>query len=238
MFDFFLGYGWPAYLAGVALYGAVIWLGARVLPEMLAMTIELAVILGLCYTQSNWIAVRWHTGTGGAQLYVAGVSILLTNAVLPAIEDQDRDGTRLRWLCRLMAVTTTIDGIFTLLGQPASYWGNHLMVHEANPLAKFSLETGWWAYAAYIVAWIAIPSLISMRVSRGIGWAIILGMTLGGFGGGSNWLFYVWRLGLQLPVLYGTILSFLIVWTLLRSSVATKPLEPVTAALNCQPWQC
>ena len=30
-------------------------------------------------------------------------------------------------------------------------------VHEANPLARFFLETGWWAYAAYIVALIAVP---------------------------------------------------------------------------------
>jgi hypothetical protein len=238
MFDFFLGHGWAAYFAGVALYGATIWLGARVLPVTLAMTMELAVILGLCYTQSNWIVVRWHTGTAGAVFYIAGVSILLTNAVLPAINGKDREGKGLSWLCWLMAVTTTVDGIFTLLGQPASYWRNPLMAHEANPLAKFFLETAWWAYAAYIVALIAIPWLLSMRVSRGTGWMMILGMTLGGLFGGSNWLFYEWRLGLQLPVLYGTILSLLTVRRLLRSGVATKPLQRSTAASECQPWQC
>jgi len=236
MFDFFLGHGWPAYLVGVALYGVIIFLVARVLPETLAMVTEVAVILGLCYTQSNWIVVRWHTGTGGALFYIAGVSIVLTKAILPVIKD--RKGEVLRWLCWLLALTTTVDGTFTLIGQPASYWRNPLMVHEANPLAKFFLETGWWAYAAYIAALIAIPSLLSMRVSRSTGWMIVLGATLGGLFGGSNWLFYEWRLGLQSPLLYGTILSFMIVWAL-KSSVATRRVERSTGAFEkCQLRQC
>ena len=67
MFDFFLGHGWLAYLAGVGLYGAFIWFLVRVLPARLAMVAELAVILGLCFTESNWVVVRWHTGTAGAE---------------------------------------------------------------------------------------------------------------------------------------------------------------------------
>jgi hypothetical protein len=239
MFDFFLGHGWLAYLAGVALYGAIIWFGARVLPHTLAITMELAVILGLCYTQSNWIVVRWHTGTSGAVLYIAGVSVLLTNAMLPAIKDKDREGERLRRLCWLMALTTTVDGMFTLLGQPASYWRNSLTVHEANPLAKFFLETGWWAYAAYIVALIAIPSLLSIRASRGTGWMIILGMTLGGLFGGSNWLFYERRLGLQSVILYGGILGLMIVVALLKFNLARVPGQRATDAFaKWQLWRC
>lgn len=239
MFDFFLGFGWPAYIGGVVLYGAIVWLAARVLPQTLAMVLEFAVIVGLCYSQSNWIVVRWNTGTGGAMFYIAGVSILLTSALLPAIEDKDSEGERLKLLRWLMAVATTVDGIFTLLGQPATYWRSPLMVHEANPLAKFFLETGWWAYAAYIVALIAIPWLVSMRVSRGTGWMIILGMTLGGAFGGSNWLFYEWRLGLQSVILYGTILSLMIVGSLLKSNPAKSRSRRAADALpKCQLGQC
>jgi len=237
MFDFFLGHGWLAYLAGVALYGAVIWLLATVLPKRLAMVAELAVILGLCYSECNWVVVRWHTGTVGAEFYIAGVALVLTLAVLPAIHDGEGEGLRrLRWL---MALTTTVDGAFTLAGQPASYWRETLTAHEANPLAKFFLETGWWAYGTYIVALIAVPWLLSMRVSRGTGWVIVLGMTLGGLLGGSNWLFYEWRLGLQAPILYSMVLSLMIVWLLLKGNQKAMPSElPNDGLADCRIWQC
>ena len=237
MFDFFLGHGWLAYLAGVGLYGAIIWLLPTVLPKRLAMVTELAVILGLSYSESNWVVVRWHTGTAGAEFYIAGVALVLTLAVLPVVHD--REGEGLRRLCWLMTLTTTVDGAFTLNGQPASYWRDTLTVHEANPLAKFFLETGWWAYAAYIVALIAVPWFLSMRVSRGTGWVIVLGMTLGGLFGGSNWLFYEWRLGLQAPILYSLILSLMIVWLLLKGNQAAKPGErPNDGLAECWLWQC
>ena len=237
MFDFFLGHGWLAYLAGVGLYGAIIWLLPTVLPKRLAMATELAVILGLSYSESNWVVVRWHTGTAGAEFYIAGVALVLTLAVLPVVHD--REGEGLRRLCWLMTLTTTVDGAFTLNGQPASYWRDTLTVHEANPLAKFFLETGWWAYAAYIVALIAVPWFLSMRVPRGTGWVIVLGTTLGGLFGGSNWLFYEWRLGLQAPILYSLILSLMIVWLLLKGNQAAKPGErPNDGLAECWLWQC
>lgn len=237
MFDFFLGHGWLAYLAGVGLYGAIIWLLPTVLPKRLAMVTELAVILGLSYSESNWVVVRWHTGTAGAEFYIAGVALVLTLAVLPVVHD--REGEGLRRLCWLMTLTTTVDGAFTLNGQPASYWRDTLTVHEANPLAKFFLETGWWAYAAYIVALIAVPWFLSMRVPRGTGWVIVLGMTLGGLFGGSNWLFYEWRLGLQAPILYSLVLSLMIVWLLLKGNQAAKPGErPNDGLAECRLWQC
>ena len=237
MFDFFLGHGWLAYLAGVGLYGAIIWLLPTVLPKRLAMVTELAVILGLSYSESNWVVVRWHTGTAGAEFYIAGVALVLTLAVLPVVHDREGEGLRL--LCWLMTLTTTVDGAFTLNGQPASYWRDTLTVHEANPLAKFFLETGWWAYAAYIVALIAVPWFLSMRVPRGTGWVIVLGTTLGGLFGGSNWLFYEWRLGLQAPILYSLVLSLMIVWLLLKGNQAAKPGErPNDGLAECWLWQC
>lgn len=214
MFDFFLGHGWPAYLACVALYAAAVWLLVSLLPNRLAIVTELTVILGLCYCGSNWVVVRWNTGTAGASLYVTTVAILLAAAIVPTIDDCDSTG--LTRLCWLMALATAIDGIFTLIGQPASYWLNTATVHEANPMARYFLEIGWWAYAAYILIWIAVPWLIAIRASRLTGWAIAFAFALGGLFGGSNWLFYVWRLGLQAPVIFGMILSILIVRLVLR----------------------
>jgi hypothetical protein len=221
MFDFFLGRGWPAYLAGVSLYGAAVWLMVAVLPKRLAMVAEFTVILGLSYSGSNWIIVRWHTGIGGAALYVAAVAIALAAAVFPFVEDREQGG--LRRLCWVMALTITIDGVFTLMGQPASYWQNPATVHEANPLSKFFLEKGWWAFAAYILAQIAGPWLVLVRLPPFTGWALAFGLALGGFCGGSNWLFYEWRLGLQAPVVYGMLLSIVIVWQLLKHNQTAMP---------------
>lgn len=214
MFDFFLGRGWTAYLACVFLYAATVWLMIAVLPRKLAMVAEFTVILGLSYCGSNWIIVRWHTGTGGGALYVAGVAIVLVAAVFPSVED--KEPIALRRLCWVMGLTIAIDGVFTLIGQPASYWQNPARVHESNPMSKFFLEIGWWAFGAYILAQIAVPRLLALRVAPVTGRALALGMALGGFCGGSNWLFYEWRWGLQGPVLYAMLLSIVIVLLVLK----------------------
>jgi hypothetical protein len=214
MFDFFLGRGWIVYLAGVSLYAAVVWLVVTVLPKKLAMAAELTVILGLCYCGSNWIVVRWNTGTGGALLYASAVAILLAVAVLPSGDDRDR--AALKRLCWVMALTTAIDAIFTLIGQPASYWQNPATVYEGNPASKFFLEEGWWAYAVYNVVEIAVPWFLALRIAPMAGWALAFGVALGGLFGGSNWLFYVWRLGLQAPIVYAALLSIAVVWLVLN----------------------
>jgi len=214
MFDFFLGRGWPTYLACVALFAAVVCLIVAALPKRLAIVAELTVTFALCDCGSNWIVVRWNTGTTGAWIYVAFVAFLLAAAVLPSLDQADHHAlTRLSWL---MALATAIDAAFTLIGQPATYWQNTATVHEGNPIAKFFLEIGWWAYLAYILVWTAIPWLITLRASRLAGWAIVFAFTLGGLLGGSNWLFYVWRLGLQTPILYALLLSILIVQLVLK----------------------
>jgi hypothetical protein len=224
MFDFFLGRGWIAYLAGVALYIAAVWLMVTVLPKKLAMAAELTVILGLCYCGSNGIVVRWNTGTGGALLYASAVAILLAVAVLPSGDDRDR--AALKRLCWVMALTTAIDAIFTLIGQPASYWQNPATVYEGNPASKFFLEEGWWAYAAYNVFEIAVPWFLALRIAPVAGWALAFGVALGGLLGGSNWLFYVWRLGLQAPIVYATLISIAIVWLVLNHHRGATLVEP------------
>ena len=220
MFDFFLGHGWPAYLATVTLYAAAVWLLASVVPARLSMVAELTVILDLCYSGSNWIVVRWNAGTAGAMLYIGVAGFLLASAVLSSVGPDDANA--LKRMCLLMALATAIDAAFTLIGQPPGYWHNTAAVHEGNPIARYFLEIGWWAYAAYILVWIAMPWLVAVRASRLTGWTIAFAFALGGLLGGSNWLFYVWRLGLQAPVIYGMLLSVLIVRLILRPDQAAS----------------
>jgi hypothetical protein len=95
-------------------------------------------------------------------------------------------------------------------------------------MSKFFLEKGWWAFAAYILAQIAGPWLLLVRVPPVTGWALAFGMALGGFCGGSNWLFNEWRLGLQAPIVYGMLLSIAIVWLVLKhNQTATPEVLPV-----------
>ena len=229
MFDFFLGRGLLAYLAAVVLYGALVWFAVAVLPRRLALVAEFVVILGLCYSASNWIVVRWQTGTGGAVLFVAALAIALSAVMTPSSEYRDNSG--LRRLCWIMAFAVAIDCIFTLLGQPASYWQNSATVFEANPASKYFLEQGWWAYAVYNLAEIGVPWFLVSRTQPATGWAIAFGMALGGFCGGSNWLFYVWRLGFLAPLVYATLLSIAIAWWVLkRNPHATPNVTPVSVS--------
>lgn len=225
MFDFLLGRGWPAYLICVILFATAVWLIANAFPKKLAMIAEFAIILGLCYSGSTWLAVRWHMGVGGSTLYATALAIALSIVVAPFA-----DNRRLSRLCWIMALAIATDCVCTLIGQPASYWHNPATVFEANPASKFFLQIGWWAYAAYDLAQITLFRLLALRVPPTAGWAIAFGMMLGGLCGGSNWLFFVWRLGLQAPILYGLILSTSIVWLVFnrKQDVSSTVLSPLS----------
>ncbi|MGH9564073.1 MAG: hypothetical protein ACRD3S_21680, partial [Terracidiphilus sp.] len=200
MFDFLLGRGWLAYLVCVILFGTAVWLITKAFPKKPAIVAEFAILLGLCYSGSTWLAVRWHMGVGGTTLYVTALAITLAIVLGPVLDDREMSRLkRLRWV---MALAIAVDAVCTLLGQPANYWHNTATVYEGNPASKFFLEEGWWAYAAYNLVEIGAPWLLAVRVAPVTGWAIAFGMMLGGFCGGSNWLFFVWRLGLQAPLIY------------------------------------
>jgi hypothetical protein len=219
---FFLGHGWLAYVATCLVYMAAAFVLVSILPRMAALVAIFSFIFGHYYGGSNWLAVRWHTGVDGPMLYnaVLGATITLTAFPAPGVAagaagaGTDAAGVavravkRLRWV---MAGATLLDFINTLIGQPGSYWLHPETVHEANAASRFFLAHGWTAFAAYDLFYIGGLFLLVSVLLTTAALICIFAFTLGAFAGGSNWFFYEWRLGMQAPVIYGVVLSGMIV---------------------------
>lgn len=58
----------------------------------------------------------------------------------------------------------------------------------------------------------------------------------GAFSGASNWFFYVWRLGMELPVLFGLVLGAAMVWSAFTRKTRAEPDRPV--AFQPVSWIC
>ena len=101
--------------------------------------------------------------------------------------------------------------INTLVGQPASYWFHTETNNEANEISRFFLIRGWYAYVFWDIFYFsAIFFLVSILPRRSALICIFI-FTLIHFVGTSNWFFYEWRMGMETPVIFGIILSMIIV---------------------------
>jgi hypothetical protein len=225
-FDFFLGHGWLAYLIASLAYLATAILMVSILPRMAALVVALSLIFGNYFGASNWLAARWHFG-GGSIVYGILLSALLVPAIFPEGNASEPIIKRLRWL---MLATMVVDFTVTLTGQSASYWLHPEMARESNPLFHIFLARGWAAYMFFDVFYFAAALLLVSVASRLTASICLFAFTLGHFYSGSTWLFYRWRLGMQAPVLYGMVLSAVIVWLVFRGDKNSEQSEPANGS--------
>jgi hypothetical protein len=213
-FEFFLGLGWNIYLITNIVYISGAFFLVSVLPKRVALITIFSFILGYYFAGCNWLIVRWQLGIQGSLLYtfVLAVAIVLSsfNFTISDIKtDQIIKG--LRWI---MVGTILLDMTNTLIGQPIDYWHHPEFVHEANLVSRFFLIKGWYAYAFF---WMGLcncllPFLLVSVLPRKWALITIFYLILGDFNGASNWFFYEWRMGIESTVIYGIMLSFIIVW--------------------------
>lgn len=120
---------------------------------------------------------------------------------------------RLRWI---MLAVIVFDISMTFLGQPPSYWTQPATVDEGNRLFHLVMSQGWLftllVDAVYLAGSFALVSFLPWRA----GLALLLALVFGHFFGGSTWLFFRFKLGAQAFILYGALLSVLIVAVGLR----------------------
>jgi len=208
-FEFFLGYGWQAYLAATLAYLAAAFLLVSLLPRKAALVSAFSFVFGHYFGASNWLAVRWHLGAQGFIVYGIVLSTILVLAAFPAVEDTSTAIRRLRWV---MLATIALDFTITLLGQPDSYWLHPETVNEANQLFRGFMVRGWTAYLLfdlfYLLGTFVLVSMLPRMTALISIFAFIFGHVLGL----STWLFYRWRLGMEAPVAYGIVVSIAIVW--------------------------
>ncbi len=230
VFEFFLGQGWPAYLGASLVYVLTALLVVSVLPRAAALIAIFAFIFGHYYGASNWLAVRWHLGVQGPNIYGAVLGACLAFPT-PAIAGPA--ARRLRWIA---AGALLVDGACTLLGQPASYWQHPATVMEGNSWSRFFLERGSLSYCAYILGYAGMIVWLGSVLPRRLALASTFAFIFGAFGGASNWFFYVWRLGMETPVLFGLLLGSAIVWAAFTRRTRAEPGRPV--AFQPISWIC
>jgi hypothetical protein len=209
-FEFFLGHGWQPYVAACLIYFALTFVIVSLLPKKAALIAIFSVLFGHFYGSSNWLAVRWHLGFSGVGLYYAILSAAIFFAASPIpVYEADSMARRLRWV---MLGVMLMDPLFTLIGQPGSYWLRPETVHEGNPFWRWVMQQGWYAYVLGDSIYCLGALVLASSLPRFYAWICILGFIFGHFSGGTNWLFYEWRLGMEAPVIYGIAISSLMVW--------------------------
>jgi len=203
-FEFFLAAGWPAYLACFTVYAATCLFLASVLPRGAALVLLCTVTLGHIFTGTNWLAIRWHAGMFASPIYGLGIGLPLTLVVARVARPGSEPGRHLAWIA---AATLLVDGLVTLLGQPGSYWSDPGTAYEGNGVSRYFLVHGWWAFVAYDLSY-AFGLYLGIRaLPRFAGLAVGFYFLVVSFNGASNWLFFVWQLGLPAVLVYAMLVS-------------------------------
>jgi hypothetical protein len=120
----------------------------------------------------------------------------------------DKIVKRLRWI---MVGTIVFDDLNTLLGQPARYWQHPEVADEGNHLTHFFISRGWMCFCLYELVYIAAAFLFVSIVPRRLGLIVTFAFILGHYFGASTWLAHRWHFGTAGTVVYGIVLSAVLV---------------------------
>src|SRR5579871_1459864 len=226
-FEFFLSYGWQPYVVSCLIYFALAFLLVSILPRRAALITVFSSIFGHYYNACNWLAVHWHLGFTGVAYYSLLLSAAVAFSLFPLPGNSDNQIVRrLRWT---IAVVFLVDFVLTSLGQPAAYWHHPEMVHEGNAMLRWFMLRGWVAFLLFDLFYCLGLFLLASFLPRFYAMMVIFGYTFGYFDGASNWLFYEWRLGMQAPVMYGIVLSSIIVFLSFCHSKQANPLTETSS---------
>jgi hypothetical protein len=208
-FDFYLGLGWQAYLISSLIYLLGAFLFVSILPRWVALIAVFSLIFGHFFGATNWLATRWHLGNNSSSIYgLVLVPIMVLGAFPTLSPNTDQITKRLYWV---MVGTMLCDMISTLLGQPTSYWLHPETAHEANQISHFFLTQGWYAFILmFLFFFSGIFWLVSI-LPRRLALSFVFFFMLVNYVGASCWFFYEWRMGMEIPVILGIVLSVSIV---------------------------
>ena len=120
----------------------------------------------------------------------------------------DNTVKRLRWV---MVGAMLFDKANTILGQPDSYWQHPATANEGNVFFRFFLSHGLPVYLLFSLVYIVGIFLLASVLPRRCSLVVIFSFILCHFLGASTWLAYGWHLGIAGPIIYGIVLSVLIV---------------------------
>src|SRR6516162_2369225 len=127
----------------------------------------------------------------------------------------DKAIKRLRWV---MVGAMLFDKMNTLLGQPSSYWQSPTTADEGDAFFHFFLSRGLPVYLLFSLVYVVVIFLLVSVLPRTPSLIITFTFILCHFLGASTWLAYRWHLGIAGPIIYGIILSVLIVLSAFRDA--------------------
>ena len=127
---------------------------------------------------------------------------------------------RLRWL---MVGSILFDKLCTLLGQPSTYWQDPNTADEINKGWHYSLSQGWQFYLLISIITVVVLFLIVSLIPKRIALVVIFTVILNRYFGASFWLCYHWHFGVGGPLIYGIILSMILVWLVFPKSLSNDP---------------
>ena len=229
-FEFNLGLGWQAYLITSLLYVLGAFLFVYILPRKAALIAIFSFIFSHFFGATNWLANRWHLGTNASSIYCFVLVPIIVFSAFPALSpNTDRILKRLYWV---MLIPMLCDMIFTLLGQPAGYLLHPEIAHEANPVSRFFLTHGWYAFIfMFLMFFSGIYWLVSILPQR-FAFMVVFYFMLVNYVGACCWYFYEWRMGMVTPVIFGILLSAIIVLLAFPTSKNTNSQELVPNGLS------
>jgi hypothetical protein len=127
---------------------------------------------------------------------------------------------RLRWV---MVGTILFDKFNTILGQPSTYWQHPEAADEINRSWHYSLNRGLPFYLIDSLVVILLLLLVVSTIPRKMALIVMFTAVFNHFFGASFWLCYRWHFGVAGPLVYGIILSVLLVMLVFPTPSKTIP---------------
>lgn len=112
-----------------------------------------------------------------------------------------RDNFHRHWLWICPTIFAITDATLTLSGQTTRYWAGHFNeVRELNPIGRILLEFHPFAFAAGILAWIVLFSILILYFKRFIAKWITLSILIAHAFGAATWLYQVPNFGILVVI--------------------------------------
>ncbi|MGC4075385.1 MAG: hypothetical protein QM760_23370 [Nibricoccus sp.] len=218
-FSLLLDHGALAFVAAHLVFLAAVFYAATRLPRLVALAAIFSTLFAYGYDATLWLVMCFHVAPGAAiALCGATLGTLLSFAVLPARQRPREAVNAWRWV---MVAVLFVDFANTLLGQPSSYWQDPSTMLESNSLTRMFLGRGWMYYLLLDIMLAAGQFALITFLPVPIAFVTVFAFIFGNFVGASNWFLFEWRWGWVAPIVYGIILSTLMVLLAFRDREKT-----------------
>jgi hypothetical protein len=110
----------------------------------------------------------------------------------------------------------------TARGQPSTYWRHPSTVNEGTMFFGLFWGHSWWAYLCMDVVYLSVFLFLVSVIPRNTALIVAFSFILGHYYGASTWLSHRWHFTASGPIVYGIVLSVIIVRIVWGDSVSNR----------------